>query len=103
VSARTLLKNIFAGLICKVIKFLCRVPLRIQDDTEEARKKWDLVHPVSLLKPEAKRKRRRHTLTYGRPCTTSCQFMNIADMAEVLVKKIILTLEITCNIVANQL
>jgi hypothetical protein len=29
--------------------------------------------------------------------------MNIADMAEVLVKKIILTLEITCNIVANQL
>ena len=30
-----------------------------------ARRKWDLEHFVLLLKPEAKRKRRRHTLMYG--------------------------------------
>jgi hypothetical protein len=37
------------------------IPICIQDDNEEARRKWDLVHPVSLLKPKAQRKRRRHT------------------------------------------
>ncbi|HEY9162359.1 MAG TPA: hypothetical protein VIS94_14880 [Desulfomonilia bacterium] len=39
-------------------------PVYIQDDVEEARRKWGLVHLVSLLEPKAERKRRRHTLTY---------------------------------------
>jgi hypothetical protein len=67
VSARTLLKNIFAGLICKVIKFYAEFRYAFKMIPRRQGRKWDLVHPVSLLKPEAKRKRRRHTLTYGRP------------------------------------
>jgi hypothetical protein len=41
------------------------IPFCIQDDTEEARRKWDRELHVSLLQPKAQRKRRRHTLTYA--------------------------------------
>jgi hypothetical protein len=73
-------RSYFHGMICQIrsgllaylnhlnvrsyLSWFPYIPTCIQDDTKEARRKWDLVHLVSLLKPKVKRKRRRHTLTY---------------------------------------